>query len=237
MIMTKQNHHPSPIIVAFDCADMTSATLLAEQLSPTLCRAKVGKELFTACGMAVIDMLHDKGYEVFLDLKFHDIPTTVAKAIAVIAAKGVWMTNVHAAGGQRMMKAAKAAINELNASTQLIAVTVLTSMTDKDIASTGVVRPLTEQVTALALLAKESGLEGVVCSAQEAKQLRHDFGESFTLVTPGIRPASALGDDQRRTLTARQALDQGSHYLVIGRPITQSPHPLVALESLIDELQ
>ena len=237
MIMTKKNHQPSPIIVAFDCADMTSATLLAEQLSPTLCRAKVGKELFTACGMAVIDMLHDKGYEVFLDLKFHDIPTTVAKAIAVIAAKGVWMTNVHAAGGQRMMKAAKAAINELNASTQLIAVTVLTSMTDKDVASTGVVRPLTEQVTALALLAKESGLDGVVCSAQEAKQLRHDFGESFTLVTPGIRPASAAGDDQRRTLTARQALDQGSHYLVIGRPITQSPHPLVALESLIDELQ
>ena len=153
---------------------MTSATLLAEQLSPTLCRAKVGKELFTACGMAVIDMLHDKGYEVFLDLKFHDIPTTVAKAIAVIAAKGVWMTNVHAAGGQRMMMAAKAAINELDASTQLIAVTVLTSMTDNDLASTGVVRPLTEQVTALALLAKESGLEGVVCSAQEAKQLRHD---------------------------------------------------------------
>ena len=237
MIMTKQNHHPSPIIVAFDCADMTSATLLAEQLSPTLCRAKVGKELFTACGMAVIDMLHDKGYEVFLDLKFHDIPTTVAKAIAVIATKGVWMTNVHAAGGQRMMMAAKAAINELDASTQLIAVTVLTSMTDKDLASTGVVRPLTEQVTALALSAKESGLDGVVCSAQEAKQLRHDFGESFTLVTPGIRPASAAGDDQRRTLTARQALDQGSHYLVIGRPITQSTNPLAALESLVDELQ
>ena len=121
MIMTKQDHQPSPIIVAFDCADMTNAKLLAEQLSPTLCRAKVGKELFTACGMAVIDMLHDKGYEVFLDLKFHDIPTTVAKAIAVVAAKGVWMTNVHAAGGQRMMKAAKTAINELNASTQLIA--------------------------------------------------------------------------------------------------------------------
>ena len=236
MIMTKQDHQPSPIIVAFDCADMASATLLAEQLSPTLCRAKVGKELFTACGMAVIDMLHDKGYEVFLDLKFHDIPTTVAKAIAVIAAKGVWMTNVHAVGGQRMMKAAKAAINELNASTQLIAVTVLTSMTDKDVASTGVVRSLTEQVTALALLAKESGLEGVVCSAQEAKQLRHNFGESFTLVTPGIRLPSAVSDDQRRTLTAREALDQGSNYLVIGRPITESPHPLVALESLIDEL-
>ncbi len=237
MIMIKQDHQPSPIIVAFDCADMTSATLLAEQLSPTLCRAKVGKELFTACGMAVIDMLHDKGYEVFLDLKFHDIPTTVAKAIGVIAAKGVWMTNVHAAGGQRMMKAAKAAINELNASTQLIAVTVLTSMTEKDIASTGVVRPMTEQVTALALLAKESALEGVVCSAQEAKKLRHDFGESFTLVTPGIRPTSAMGDDQRRTLTARQAFDEGSHYLVVGRPITQSPHPLGALESLVAELQ
>ena len=236
MIMTKKDHQPSPIIVAFDCADMASATLLAEQLSPTLCRAKVGKELFTACGMAVIDMLHDKGYEVFLDLKFHDIPTTVAKAIAVIAAKGVWMTNVHAAGGQRMMMAAKAAINELDASTQLIAVTVLTSMTDKDLASTGVVRPLTEQVTALALSAKESGLDGVVCSAQEAKQLRHDFGESFTLVTPGIRPASAVGDDQRRTLTARQAFDEGSDYLVVGRPITLSLHPLGALESLVAEL-
>lgn len=237
MIMTKQHHQPSPIIVAFDCADMASATLLAEQLSPALCRAKVGKELFTACGMAVIDMLHDKGYEVFLDLKFHDIPTTVAKAIAVIAAKGIWMTNVHAVGGQRMMMAAKAAINELNASTQLIAVTVLTSMTEQDLAATGVVRPLTEQVTTLALSAKESGLDGVVCSAQEAKQLRRDCGESFTLVTPGIRPVSAVGDDQRRTLTARQALDQGSHYLVIGRPITQSTSPLAALESLIDELQ
>ena len=234
--MSKQDYQPSPIIVAFDCPDMASATLLAEQLSPNLCRAKVGKELFTACGMPVVDMLHNKGYEVFLDLKFHDIPTTVAKAIAVIAAKGVWMTNVHAAGGQPMMMAAKAAINDIDASTQLIAVTVLTSMSDKDLASTGVVRPMDAQVMALALSAKESGLDGVVCSAQEAKQLRHDFGQSFALVTPGIRPASAEGDDQRRTLTPRQAVDQGSSYLVIGRPITKSPDPLVALESLIDEL-
>ena len=217
--MTKQDYQSSPIIVAFDFADMASATLLAEQLSPNLCRAKVGKELFTACGMPVVDMLHNKGYEVFLDLKFHDIPTTVAKAIAVIAAKGVWI-NVHAAGGQPMMMAAKAAINDIDASTQLIAVTVLTSMTDEDLASTGVVRPMNAQVMALALSAKESGLDGVVCSAQEAKQLRHDFGESFALVTPGIRPASAEGDDQRRTLTPRQAVDQGSNYLVIGRPIT-----------------
>ena len=146
------------------------------------------------------------------------------------------MTNVHAAGGQPMMMAAKAAINDIDATTQLIAVTVLTSMTDEDLASTGVVRPMNAQVMALALSAKESGLDGVVCSAQEAKQLRHDFGESFALVTPGIRTASAEGDDQRRTLTPRQAVDQGSNYLVIGRPITMSPDPLLALESLIDEL-
>lgn len=235
--MSKKDHPLSPIIVAFDCADMASATLLAEQLSPTLCRAKVGKELFTACGMPVIDMLHDKGYEVFLDLKFHDIPTTVAKAIAVIAAKGIWMTNVHAFGGRRMMSAAKAAITELDSLTQLIAVTVLTSMTDQDLAATGVVRPIAEQVSALALSAKESGLDGVVCSAQEANQLNKDCGEQFTLVTPGIRTVSTTDDDQRRTLTARQALDQGSHYLVIGRPIAQSSNPLVALESFIAELQ
>ncbi len=235
--MTKKDDQLSPIIVAFDCADMASATLLAEQLSPTLCRAKVGKELFTACGMPIVDMLHGKGYEVFLDLKFHDIPTTVAKAITVIAAKGIWMTNVHAVGGQRMMTAAKAAINELDASTQLIAVTVLTSMNDQDLVLTGVQRPLTEQVMALALSAKESGLDGVVCSAQEASQLSHNCGKEFTLVTPGIRPISMAGDDQRRTLTARQAIDQGSHYLVIGRPITQSLDPLVALRALIDELQ
>jgi len=225
----------SPFIVAFDCADLASANHLADQLSPTLCRAKVGKELFTACGMAVVDMLHSKGYEVFLDLKYHDIPTTVAKAVAVVANAGIWMVNVHASGGQRMMNAAREAASQSN-TTHLIAVTVLTSMTDEDLQLTGVARTVEEQVMFLADSAKSAGLNGVVCSAQEAAQLRQRCGNDFLLVTPGIRPANAVADDQRRTLTPRQAIDAGSDYLVVGRPITQADDPLQALQEMIASL-
>ena len=195
----------------------------------------MGKELFTACGMAVVDMLHSKGYEVFLDLKYHDIPTTVAKAVAVVANAGIWMVNVHASGGQRMMSAAIEAASQSN-TTHLIAVTVLTSMTDEDLQLTGVARTVEEQVMFLADSAKSAGLNGVVCSAQEATQLRQRCGNGFLLVTPGIRPANAVADDQRRTLTPRQAIDAGSDYLVVGRPITQASDPLQALQEMLASL-
>jgi len=234
-VVTTSPEIKSPFIVAFDCADLTAASHLADQLSPQLCRAKVGKELFTACGMAVIDMLHSKGYEVFLDLKYHDIPTTVAKAVAVVANAGIWMVNVHASGGHRMMSAAIEAATQSN-KTHLIAVTVLTSMTDEDLQLTGVTRSVEEQVMFLADSAKNAGLNGVVCSAQEAQQLRARCGKDFLLVTPGIRPANAVADDQRRTLTPREAIDAGSDYLVVGRPITQADDPLQALQEMLASL-
>lgn len=233
--MNSKSVTDSPFIVAFDCADLAAATRLADQLSPQLCRAKVGKELFTACGMAVIDMLHSKGYEVFLDLKYHDIPTTVAKAVAVVVNAGIWMVNVHASGGHRMMNAAQEAASQSN-NTHLIAVTVLTSMTDDDLQLTGVARTAEEQVLFLADSAKHAGLSGVVCSAQEAQQLRQRCGSDFLLVTPGIRPADAIADDQRRTLTPREAMDAGSDYLVVGRPITQADDPLQALQQMLASL-
>ena len=228
----------TPYIVAFDCADMASATRLAEQLSPTLCRAKVGKELFTACGMTVVDMLHHKGYEVFLDLKFHDIPNTVAGALRVAARAGVWMVNVHASGGVRMMSAAREALQ--HSRTHLIAVTVLTSMTEQDLQLLALSRNLSQQVLALAEASREAGLQGVVCSAQEAALLRQHCGENFLLVTPGIRLASGADtsgvDDQRRILTPSQAMAAGSDYVVVGRPLTQSTDPGVALQQWCDQL-
>ncbi len=227
----------TPLVIAFDFADLKSATVLAEQLTPQLCRAKVGKELFTACGMTVVDMLQGKGYEVFLDLKFHDIPNTVAKAVAVAARANVWMLNIHASGGRRMMEAAKEALLKLDSETLLIAVTVLTSMDQSDLDLLGLKRSLEEQVFALATSAKESGLDGVVCSAQEARQLRQYCGSEFLLVTPGIRPATAVADDQRRTLTPSQAIAAGSNYLVVGRPITQADDPRVALEQMVRQLR
>lgn len=231
------SHTPStPFIVAFDFADMAAASRLAEQLSPDMCRAKVGKELFTACGMAVIDMLHAKGYDVFLDLKYHDIPNTVAKAVSVVANAGIWMVNVHASGGHRMMVDAKEAIVKANARTHLIAVTVLTSMEQSDLNLLGINRSVEDQVRFLADSAKSAGLDGVVCSAQEAAVLKQQCGQDFLLVTPGIRAESAVADDQRRTLTPAQAIAAGSDYLVVGRPVTQADDPSVALQQLIQSI-
>lgn len=226
----------SPFIVAFDCVDLNAAKKLAGQLSPSMCRAKVGKELFTAVGMPVVDMLHKQGYEVFLDLKFHDIPNTVNKAVTSAVNAGVWMVNVHASGGALMMNAAKEAIVSANSDTLLIAVTVLTSMTEAELKPLGVMRSLKEQVSVLANSAKEQGLDGVVCSAREAANLRKQCGEDFLLVTPGIRPQDAPIDDQRRTCTPLEALDNGSNYLVIGRPVTQVDEPGLALEKLVNQL-
>ena len=219
----------STVIVALDYDNQDSALTLADRLDPTLCRLKVGKELFTAAGPSVVKKLTDRGFDIFLDLKFHDIPNTVAKAIGTAADLGVWMTNVHASGGSRMMSAARQALDGKGSGMLLIGVTVLTSMDISDLEEVGVQGNASAQVLRLAELAKNSGLDGVVCSAQEAKLLKESLGQSFKLVTPGIRLADSVADDQRRIVTPADALALGSDYLVIGRPITKSTDPLATL--------
>jgi len=219
----------SNVIVALDFDDKFSALSLADRLDPKHCRVKVGKELFTAAGPSVVKELSDRGFDIFLDLKFHDIPNTVAKAIGTSADLGVWMTNVHASGGSRMMSAARQALDDKGSDMLLIGVTVLTSMDVSDLKEVGVQGNASAQVLRLAELAKNSGLDGVVCSAQEAKLLKESLGQGFKLVTPGIRLADSVADDQRRIVTPADALALGSDYLVIGRPITQSADPLATL--------
>lgn len=223
------------IIVALDYPNEQEAMQLIRQLDPTKCRLKVGKELFTASGPNLIDAIHKENFEVFLDLKFHDIPNTVAKACKAASNLGVWMLNVHASGGLEMMQAAKAAVDETTTDSLLIAVTVLTSMNQATLSRLGVQTPLAEHVVNLASLTKEAGLNGVVCSAQEAAALKAALGKDFCLVTPGIRPANAAKDDQTRIVTPQDAFKLGSHYLVIGRPITKSEDPLKALEAIHSE--
>ena len=219
----------SPVIVALDFDNQLSALALAEQLDPTQCRLKVGKELFTRAGPELVKTLVAMDFDVFLDLKFHDIPNTTAKAVSAAADLGVWMTNVHASGGSRMMSAAKQALGQQGSAMLLIGVTVLTSMDDTDIAELGIGRSPAEQVLHLAGLAEKSGLDGVVCSAMEAKVLKAELGADFKLVTPGIRLPENAADDQRRVVSPPQAMAMGSDYLVIGRPITQSSDPLGTL--------
>ena len=219
----------STVIVALDYDNQDSALTLADRLDPTLCQLKVGKELFTAAGPSVVKKLTDRGFDIFLDLKFHDIPNTVAKAIGTAADLGVWMTNVHASGGSRMMSAARQALDSKGSDMLLIGVTVLTSMDVSDLEEVGVQGNASAQVLRLAELAKNSGLDGVVCSAQEAKLLKESLGQGFKLVTPGIRLADSAADDQRRIVTPADALALGSDYLVIGRPITKSTDPLATL--------
>lgn len=227
----------TPIIVALDFPSRDAALSLADQLDPALCRVKVGKELFTRCGPPVVEALHAKGFEVFLDLKFHDIPNTTAMAVKAAAEMGVWMVNVHCSGGLRMMAACRETLDSLNgAKPLLIGVTVLTSMEQSDLAGIGLdVEPKT-QVLRLAELASQAGLDGLVCSAQEAQDLKL-AQPSLQLVTPGIRPAGSAADDQRRILTPRQALEAGSDYLVIGRPIAQAANPAEALAAVVAELR
>ena len=221
-----------PIIVALDFDTEAKALALADALDPTECRVKVGKELFTRCGPGLVSALVQREFDVFLDLKFHDIPNTVAKAVRSAAELGVWMVNVHASGGSRMMIAAREAIADLPNPPLLIAVTVLTSMSADDLQELGVSIPLTDQVLHLASLAAQSGLDGVVCSAQEAALLKARLGTNFVLVTPGIRPlGSALGD-QRRVMTPEQAAALGIEVLVIGRPITEAADPANVLRAI-----
>jgi len=225
------------IIVPLDFADAAKALDLAQRLDPALCRLKVGKELFTHSGPDLVRQLIGLKFAVFLDLKFHDIPATVAGACAAAADLGVWMINVHAAGGERMLSAAREALDQHRKRPLLIAVTVLTSLNDADLRQVGIQIPAAEQVLILARLAAACGLDGVVCSAQEAITLRQELGRDFILVTPGIRPAGTSRDDQQRIMTPAEAIRAGSDYLVIGRPITQAPDPLQVLKEINEEIK
>lgn len=225
------------IIVALDYADAASAMALVERLDPALCRVKVGKELFTAAGPELVRALAARGFEVFLDLKFHDIPNTVAAACRAAAGLGVWMLNVHASGGRRMLSAAREALLDLPQRPLLIAVTVLTSMSAEDLNETGVAGVPADQVLRLARLTQACKLDGVVCSAQEAALLRADLGADFRLVTPGIRPAGSEAGDQRRVMTPAEALRAGATDLVIGRSITGAADPLAALKQIQSDIQ
>lgn len=222
----------SPVIVALDYARAADALQLADRLVPGSCRLKVGKELFTAEGPIVVRALQDRGFDIFLDLKFHDIPNTVAAAVATAADLGVWMVNVHASGGRRMMEAARERLLQGGHATRLIAVTVLTSMERGDLAEIGLDLEPIDQVRRLAALTADCGLHGVVCSAQEAPLLRMERGGDFQLVTPGIRPADSAAGDQRRIMTPEQALAAGVSCMVIGRPITQAADPAAALAAI-----
>jgi len=227
----------SPIIVALDYPTLEQALACARQLDPAVVRVKVGKQLFTSVGPAVLAQLHDLGFDVFLDLKFHDIPNTVAGAVGAAADLGVWMVNVHASGGRRMMEAAVDAVAKRGNKTQLIAVTVLTSMDQSDLTELGINESPADRVMRLATLAKSSGMDGIVCSAQEATLLSRQFGRDFSLVTPGIRLPEDEAGDQRRVVTPWDAIDGGSTHLVMGRSITGSSSPTAVVEKIVARLE
>lgn len=223
------------IIVALDYDDPERAVTVARSLDPALCRLKVGLELFVRAGPDIVERLHAAGFDVFLDLKFHDIPNTVAAACRVAAGLGVWMVNVHAQGGTRMLAAAREAIGTSAERPRLVAVTLLTSMDSDDLRALGCTQSPSERVGHLARISADAGCDGVVCSAQEAASLKVAHGPEFLLVTPGIRPVQT-DDDQRRAMTPRAALSAGADFLVIGRPITASPVPRDALASIAADL-
>jgi len=224
------------VIVALDYANLADAKSLVSKLNPDYCHLKVGKELFTSTGPAFIDYLHSKHFKVFLDLKFHDIPTTVKKACEAASQLGVWMINVHASGGSSMLEAALEGINKSNQPPLLIAGTVLTSMNQKMLEEIGVTTKLEDQVLRLAKLAETSGLNGIVCSAKDLEFLKNQLHKSFLYVTPGIRMTGDASNDQVRTLTPIEAIKAGSSHLVIGRPITQSTNPSETLEKIYLEI-
>ncbi len=224
------------VIVALDYARADDARAFVARVAPGQCRLKVGLELFSAAGPVFVRELVDAGFDVFLDLKFHDIPHTVAQACKQAAALGVWMLNVHALGGPVMLRAAREAIEGGGTRPLLIAVTMLTSHSSQEMADIGLPAAPQDNVLRLGRLARQAGLDGVVCSAQEAGVLSRELGRDFILVTPGIRPAGAQRDDQQRVLSPREAVAQGAHYLVIGRPITQSPDPHATLAAITSEL-
>jgi orotidine-5'-phosphate decarboxylase len=234
--MTRQSRDPR-VIVALDYPDLNTALALVEQLDPGLCRLKVGKELFTRGGPGLVERLVGRGFEVFLDLKYHDIPNTVAAACAAAAELGVWMMNLHAGGGRKMMEAARERLEGLSTRPLLIAVTVLTSLELEDLAEIGFAGSPEENVSRLAALAATAGLDGVVCSPRESERLRAERGKDFVLVTPGVRPASAALNDQKRVMTPGDAIRAGSNYLVVGRPVTAAPDPLASLRRIDEEVR
>jgi orotidine-5'-phosphate decarboxylase len=225
------------LLIALDFDSREACRALVDQLDPSLCRLKVGKELFTRFGPDLVQELQVQGFDIFLDLKFHDIPTTVAKAVSAAADLGVWMVNVHASGGLRMMQAARESLEKYERPPILIAVTVLTSMESSELSDIGVEADAQSQVIRLASLAKQAGLQGVVCSGHELGAIKEHCGQDFLAITPGIRPAAAAQGDQRRVMTPAEALANGSDYLVIGRPITQAKDPLASLKSISLECQ
>lgn len=225
------------VIVALDYDNQSEALSFVDRIDPASCRLKVGKEMFTLFGPSFVRELHSRGFSVFLDLKFHDIPNTCSKAVRAAAELGVWMVNVHASGGERMMAASREILEPYGKERPLlIGVTVLTSMEQSDLAGIGLNIAPQDQVARLAALAKSSGLDGVVCSAQESSLLKNELGKEFKLVTPGIRPAGSAQGDQRRIMTPVDAMQSGADYLVIGRPITQAPDPASVLQSINDSL-
>lgn len=224
------------IIVALDVNTKQKALEIADQLDPKLCRVKVGKELFTSSASDVVQALQQRGFDVFLDLKFHDIPNTTAQAVCAAADMGVWMVNVHASGGRKMMETCVERLQKGGYNTQLIAVTVLTSLEQNDLKEVGIDIEPQQHVLRLAKLTQDCGLDGVVCSAQESKMLREHLGQDFVLVTPGIRPAGSQTDDQKRIVTPKQAMLDGSTHLVIGRPITQAENPTAMLNEILQSL-
>lgn len=225
------------IVVALDFDTKDEALALIDRLDPDLCRLKIGKEMFTHFGPEFVKQIHAKGFDVFLDLKFHDIPNTVAKAVKAAADLGVWMVNVHASGGSKMMRAARDILEPYgDKAPLLIAVTVLTSMSEEDLIDLGIDKSPQQQVEFLAGLANKAGMDGVVCSAQEASMLKQAYGEGFKLVTPGIRTADASADDQKRIMTPERAVAAGSDYLVIGRAITKSSDPIQTMKDIYASL-
>lgn len=234
--MSEQQITGSRVIVALDYPDAKQAQAFVDRIEPGQCRLKVGKELFTRAGPRFVEDLVARGFDVFLDLKFHDIPNTVASACHAAADLGVWMVNVHALGGERMLQAAREGLSRGAHRPLLIAVTILTSMDAGDLAAVGLAGTPADNVARLASLAHRCELDGVVCSSLETAVLRARFGSDFLLVTPGIRPAGAAADDQRRVMTPLQAIENGSSYLVIGRPVTQADDPPGVLRTINSEL-
>jgi orotidine-5'-phosphate decarboxylase len=224
------------VVVALDYPEAAEALAFAARVQPSECRLKVGLELFASAGPAVVGALVDRGFDVFLDLKYHDIPTTVARACSAAARLGVWMLNVHALGGERMLAAAREALDAASHRPLLIGVTLLTSHADEELGEIGLGGGVAAQVERLAGIVQVAGLDGVVCASTEAVRLRARFGADFKLITPGIRPSGAAADDQRRTMTPSEAVRAGADYLVIGRPVTRAADPVAVLRAIRDEL-
>jgi orotidine-5'-phosphate decarboxylase len=230
------NQTDARVIVALDFPQQQQALSLVDRLDPSLCRLKVGKEMFTRLGPGFVESLRQRGFEIFLDLKFHDIPNTVAAACDAAADLGVWMMNLHASGGRRMMETARERLERHSQRPYLVAVTILTSLSKAEMNEVGFSGEVPDQVLRLASLTRDAGLDGVVCSPQEAQTLRRVLAEDFLLVTPGVRPKSAETHDQQRIMTPGDAISAGSSYLVVGRPVTAADDPIQALERINAEV-